>query len=477
MNTTLVTHRQTILTMAFNALCEKLVTDVAVGDDAILNLTTRCLSDPDGSLSIERPTPDHRLDPAEPASWSTQSNPDLLSAAKAAANLLDITIAAGCTPDGADEIRRTTGRIARALGVTVGRARAYCEIGTMLARMPQTSAAVSCGVFSLDLLRILSDVTCAVDSAHLERVDADIAELLTPTRPRQAVPGPVILRRAATRIVGIHQPTALPVDPDAQDVPPPELQTDFTVDTRNPEQTCFHITLPASEATGITRIIDAVAAAHDCSRASAFSELVHGGISDVKVTLNCYRNIDSGEMHLENQWLDQFASDRWARRVTHLAVPSHSAHDGRFATDNQKALLAGVDGTCRSPGCENPASVADADHVHRYDDDPRTDSELLQGLCRQCHNEKTRGLLDYTRHPDGATSVTSIDDGHTVTTVPTGPMAKAVLTFDQALARTVKAREEHEAARWSWRIATTIARTIADQGTDNHSAAGEEIPF
>ena len=51
-------------------------------------------------------------------------------------------------------------------------------------------------------------------------------------------------------------------------------------------------------------------------------------------------------------------------------------------------------------------------------------------------------------------------------------MAKAVLTFDQALAKKVRAREEHEAARWSWRIATAIARTIADQGCD-----AEEIPF
>lgn len=477
MTTTLATsNRQTILTMAFNALCEKMVTDVAVGDDALLSIATYCLDDPDGSLSIERPTPDHRRDPAEPASWATQANPDLLSGAKAAANLLDLTIAAACTPDGTDEIRRTTGRIARTLGVTVGRARVYCDIGTMLSRMPLTSAAVSCGVFSLDLLRILADVTCAVDSAHLERVDADLAELLTPARPRQAVPGPVVLRRAASRIVGIHQPSALPVDPDAQDVPPPELQTDFTIDTRNPEHTSFHITLPATEATGVTRIVDAVASAHGCSRAMAFSELVHGGAGDVNVTLNCYRNIDSGEMHLENQWLDQFASGRWARRVTHLAVPSHSAHDGRFATDSQKALLAGVDGTCRSPGCENPASVADADHIHRYDDDPQTDSEALQRLCRRCHNEKTRGLLDYTRHPDGTTSVTSIDDGHTVTTVPTGPMAKAVLTFDQALAKKVRAREEHEAARWSWRIATAIARTIADQ-VNQQGAGAEDIPF
>ncbi|HJG45798.1 MAG TPA: HNH endonuclease, partial [Corynebacterium variabile] len=101
--------------------------------------------------------------------------------------------------------------------------------------------------------------------------------------------------------------------------------------------------------------------------------------------------------------------------------------------------------------------------------------EKMQSLCRGCHNAKTRGLLDYTRHPDGTTSVTSIDDGHTVTTVPTGPMAKAITTFDQSLARRVAARAEHEQARQAWKAITSMALTLAR--TCDGKRGVSETPF
>ncbi|AGP29935.1 HNH endonuclease signature motif containing protein [Corynebacterium terpenotabidum] len=463
MSATTVTtpNRTTVHQMAFNALFEKIITDLTAGDDTLLSLYSHCLDDPDGSLVTARPTPDHSLPPDAPPSWSILTNPDLLSTTKLTANLLDLTLAAALTPDPTDEVERTASRIARTLGITRSRALTYCDIGTMLTRMPITSSTVSCGAFTLDLLRILADLTYAVDDAHIAAVDAETAAYLTPVRPRQAVPGPVVLRREITRIITTHQPEALPLDPADADLPPVEFQTEFSVDTRNDDYTVFHVTVPADEGTGIVRIIDAVASAHDCSRAAAFTELCHGTVGDVRVTLNCYRNLDAGEMHLENRWLSPVATDRWMRRVTHLTVPSHTAHDGRFATESQRALLAGIDGTCRAPGCERPAATADADHVHRVDDPDRpgarTDSRDLQSLCRQCHNAKTRGLLDFTRLGDGTTVTTSIDDGHTVVTVPNGPMSTAVTTFSHRLNRRVATRAEHATAREEWRRLTRDA--------------------
>ena len=480
--TVTTTKRHAIQEMAFNALFDQITTDIDLGDGVLLDLTLNYIEDPDGELTTHRPTPDHHLDPDAPSSWAILTNPDPLSRAKTTANLLDLSLAAAVTPDGTDEIRRTTSTIARRLGITRGKALTYCEIGTMLTRLPATADAVAGGAFSLDLLRIIADVTCCVEATHLEAVDTELAALLTPTRPDQVIPGPVILRRGVTAIVATHQPTALPVDPEAQDVPPPALQTDFSIDTRSDDYTVFHITVPADEGIGVTRIIDAVADAHHCSRATAFTELCHGAVGDVQVTLNCYRNIDTGQTYLENRWLAGIADDRWIRRVTHLTMPSHSAHDSRFITDNQRALLAGIDGTCRAPGCAYPAATADADHVHRFDSDhpanqdtPRTDTEKMQSLCRSCHNAKTRGLLDYTRHPDGTTSVTSIDDGHTVTTVPTGPMAQAITTFDQSLARRVAARAEHEQARQAWKAITSMALTLAR--TCDGKRGFRDIPF
>lgn len=201
----------------------------------------------------------------------------------------------------------------------------------------------------------------------------------------------------------------------------------------------------------------ALATAHDTSRATAFTELLHGTAGEVKVTLNCYRNLDTGDMHLENHKLTGIAPDTWKRRVTDLTVPSHSTHHGRFAPEAQKALIAGIDGTCRAPGCDNPAATADADHIHRYDNNPHTDTREMQSLRRRCHILKTLGLTDYTHLTDGTTIVSSIDDNHTVTTIPAGPLAHANLTFDRRLARKTKTRREHQKTRDLWNYITRLA--------------------
>lgn len=252
-----------------------------------------------------------------------------------------------------------------------------------------------------------------------------------PHPPPPGCPRPRTLRRQATAILTTHQPDARPADPEDPELPTPDLSPDFTIDTTDTDYTVFQITLPTDEAIGATRIIDAIATAHNTSRATAFTELLHGTTGEVKVTLNCYRNLDTGDMHLENHKLTGIAPDTWMRRVTDLTVPSHSTHHGRFATEAQKALIAGIDGTCRAPGCDNPAATADADHIHRYDNNPHTGTREMQSLCRRCHILKTLGLTDYTRLTDGTTIVSSIDDNHTVTT---GPLAHANLTFDRRLA-------------------------------------------
>ena len=81
----------------------------------------------------------------------------------------------------------------------------------------------------------------------------------------------------------------------------------------------------------------------------------------------------------------------------------------------------------------------------------------MQSLCRRCHILKTLGLTDYTRFADGTTIVSSIDDNHTVTTVPTGPLAHANLTFDRRLARKTRTRKEHQKLRDTWNYITRFA--------------------
>ncbi len=62
----------------------------------------------------------------------------------------------------------------------------------------------------------------------------------------------------------------------------------------------------------------------------------------MKVTLNCYRNLDTGEMHLENQWLNGVATDTWMRRVTDLTVPCGPLAHADLTFDRRLARKTGT---------------------------------------------------------------------------------------------------------------------------------------
>ena len=117
--------------------------------------------------------------PPPPPSWSIVTNPDPAAKAKLHINRHEFDLATTCTPDPDDNVYRTADHLARTLGITRGRALTYCDIGTMLTRMPRTRNALACGAFNIDLLRILADLTCTLDDTHRHTVDTELAALLT----------------------------------------------------------------------------------------------------------------------------------------------------------------------------------------------------------------------------------------------------------------------------------------------------------
>lgn len=329
---------------------------------------------------------------------------------KIQANTLELLTAIGVTPGHRTEVSRHIRSVARQPGVSPGKAQQYCDIGIMYHRFPTIGSRLSCGAFSFDHLRVLADVTGGVSGRFRRLVDEAVARLLTPVRARQVVPGLRTLPRIVREMIAEIAPLAPPVDPEGEgEIPPPQAQMDFAVDERNDRSTTFVITVPTDEGTGVVRLIDAGATQLGSSRAVAFVELMHGRINKdggVKVTLNCYRNLDTGAMHLENAWLSEAATQRWMAWVTSLCVAGHSEHQGRRNTAHQEDTIAGRDGTCRAPGCEEPAATAEIDHVARWtgefteDGTPtggKTATWAEQSLCTPCHSLKTRGLLDQPR--------------------------------------------------------------------------------
>lgn len=86
------------------------------------------------------------------------------------------------------------------------------------------------------------------------------------------------------------------------------------------------------------------------------------------------------------------------------------------------------DGTCRHPGCSVPAEDCDVDHVVPFDhSDPggggQTVEANLMCLCRRHHRFKTFHTWYYQLLRDGTLTIVT-ESGHTITTLPNGPLAK-----------------------------------------------------
>lgn len=77
------------------------------------------------------------------------------------------------------------------------------------------------------------------------------------------------------------------------------------------------------------------------------------------------------------------------------------------------------DGTCRSPGCRQPAHRVDLDHTEAH---PQGLSvrENLGGLCRRHHRVKHSGAWTVRQHGDGIYEWTSKITGRRYTTYPRG---------------------------------------------------------
>ncbi|MDQ6649788.1 MAG: HNH endonuclease [Actinomycetota bacterium] len=71
------------------------------------------------------------------------------------------------------------------------------------------------------------------------------------------------------------------------------------------------------------------------------------------------------------------------------------------------SYVAGRDGTCRFPGCAQPARRCDIDHTVAFDAGGGTDRDNLGLLCRRHHRLKHEAGWQLERHPDESVTWTS----------------------------------------------------------------------
>ncbi|MFD5868863.1 HNH endonuclease signature motif containing protein [Corynebacterium sp. NPDC060344] len=403
------------------------------------------------------PCPDHHDDRCSfPGTLFAHETPgDPLCAAGLERNARDLRVAVLACPSGPADVEDHLARIAPRLGITHAAGLDYCDIGLMLDRLTDLGDLLEQRPFlPLSHVRMIARAVIPLDDEHLEAFTDRLLRYLAPKRHGQALVGYRSLASELSRIIGDLQPMARPPDPDDEPVPDPATGADFDIDDRSPRYTLWHIGMRADLAREALAIVDAIAAAHHCSRNDALLHALRGTAAGVKVTFNLYRDVAGGPAWMSGPgWLDAVATDEWVARITGLRIASHGDTEGYAPTEAMVAFLEGRDGVCRFPGCNSPAHRGDKDHVAAFDaNDPAnggpTDTKNMHCLCRRHHNVKTSKLWDIELHPDGDEVWTSADGEHRFSTVPQGPLAGfGRQTFDARVTRLTGARAEHNRRR------------------------------
>ena len=384
--------------------------------------------------------------------WSIESSTDTAAVAVRKMNRAMIEIAVQCVPHGTADVVAHHARLQSRLSLTRCRAETYTDIGLLCARMPRLKAHLLRGMLSFDHLRLLARSADGIRPDDTVAAEKALIAVLTPRRDRQVMPGPRAMVKKILKAVHRIDELARPVD---------------HTDPEPPPVSCAEV----------IAVLDAVCREMSCSRADGLLHLVRG-TADISVTLNIYREINSEVVATSGgHWLDTVATDAFMERVTHLRIPGHDATDTYTPTRRMVEFLEGVYTSCTFPGCEVPAAKCDIDHVRRYnhgdpDSGGPTDTGNLHPLCRSHHLLKTLGWVDATKGSDGAVMWSSVDDGHTYVTEPTGPLAGFARTsFASRATRRYRTVREHNERRKAVRASQQAVLAAARR------ASAEEVPF
>ncbi|MBA3619554.1 MAG: HNH endonuclease [Actinomycetota bacterium] len=115
------------------------------------------------------------------------------------------------------------------------------------------------------------------------------------------------------------------------------------------------------------------------------------------------------------------ADAQWRRILTDPATGATVASETRSYTPpaSMSALVRARDGTCRFPGCRQPASRADLDHAQPWPHGHTRPGNLCS-LCRFHHQLKTHHRWQLRIHPDTAEATWTSPHGRQYTTTTQG---------------------------------------------------------
>ena len=294
-------------------------------------------------------------------------------------------------------------------------------------------------------------------NAHLFAViDNLLVEYLTPTKPAQQMPSRRSITNRINREIEAHDSSVRQKQKKNPTRKNYEVH-DIPLSSRNDDDTHeFHFDTDAATAVKIDAHVHEHAKTAGISLRDAVVDLLLGN-AHTSVTLNCYRANDVADAPL-------FISTDTGAGVTtlfgaaadNLAAKASKHHDmdaaanhevaGYATTPTMRAAVTGRDGHCRYPGCEEPATICQMDHVIEYNDGGPTTPANLISLCQHHHNIKTDKRARPIFEPATGTVVWLFADGTWQSTEAEGPLAKPnrrwVQTVAQKMACYRKAQRE-----------------------------------
>ncbi|MFO6504699.1 HNH endonuclease signature motif containing protein [Corynebacterium freneyi] len=392
---------------------------ISSSDHATQSLSTRACSaggidmafDHDATNNHHHHDHDHDHDhhdtqpPPARKRWATERDEPVSNLARRR-NIADIDICLTVTPDGDDDVDSHLASVATRLGLSRGKAARYCDVGTMLRRMPKVLGVCRSGAWPHERLVTIAAAIAAVSDDNLAAVEDKFVAYLCPRKDFQALPGPRVFARELRRIVEAIEPISTPPD----DAPKPIVGESYAVDNEGAGDFGQLIVvlrkdrLAEFDAT-VRAIRDAKAnggnggnEGNECSLPHALMALCRGEGEGVSVTMNVYvdgtnttgatntgtgphtansttgatttRTADESDVQIWLDgagWLPKYLTKAWLSRAATVRLSSDSITGGYVPTEAQKARVRGRDGQCRFPGCDVPAHRCQIDHVVDYD--------------------------------------------------------------------------------------------------------------
>lgn len=345
-------------------------------------------------------------------------------------------------PDDTDDIDLVLARLRRSLGRGDGYLMSAISAHQRLQELPALKD-IQEHYYHLDLLRLkaIDSVLCKADTTidkHLDLIDTELAEFLTPTRTNQALPTVGAIKKRLNAII-IMLDESISAD-DPAPAPADSLSITFT-DGRGQIRADVD-NLTAHE---IDQRVRNYATTHGISQAQALVALIKGD-GTTTVTINLYQACDipnapawvSGLGFLPRS-KTQHLLDRADHQVDIDAIGTKVS--SAYATPADiRSLVVGLDGTCAMGGCNGPAHKAQMDHRINHAEGGPTTAANLAALCVRHHAMKTDRRVFYVMDPITRRKYFLFADGTWTESEGDGPLAASERRWMQTVSQRIAKR-------------------------------------